>query len=62
MSGSLQSLMVDLPVKQPKRSRLRRATMFTLIAAIVIVGIVLFLTVAGVKFVLMQAGGLFGRL
>lgn len=62
MSVSPQSLVAEVPVKQPKRSRLRRATMFTLIAVIVVVGIVLFLTVAGVKFVLLQAGGLFGRI
>ena len=62
MSVSLQSLMGDLPVKQPKRSRLRRATMFTLIATAVVVGAVLLLTVLGIKFVVLQATGLFTRL
>jgi hypothetical protein len=62
MSVSLQSLVADVPVKQPKRSRLRRASLYALIAVVVVVGVVLFLTVAGVKFVLLQAGGLLGRL
>ena len=39
MSVSLQSLMVDVPVERPKRSRLRHAGIVTLIA----VGIVAFL-------------------
>lgn len=61
MSVSLQSLMVDVPVTRPKRSRLRKAGVVALIAVGVVAFLAVLLTVAAIKFVVMHTGGLIGR-
>lgn len=58
MSVSLQSLMVDVPVERPKRSRLRHAGIVTLIAVGIVAFLALVLVVAAVKFVVLHTGGL----
>ena len=49
MSASLQSLMVDIPVERPKRSRLRRIAAITLIVVGVAAVFAVLLAVTGVK-------------
>lgn len=52
MSVSLQSLMVDIPVTRPKRSRLRKVAFFAVAAILVLVAITVLAAAAGLKFVL----------
>ena len=49
MSASLQSLMVDIPVARPKRSRLRRIAAITLIVVGVAAVFAVLLAVTGMK-------------
>ena len=61
MSVSLQSLMVEVPLTRPKRSRLRTAGMVALIAVGVVAFVAVLLILAAIKFVVMHTGGLIGR-
>jgi len=61
MSVSLQSLMVEVPVTRPKRTRLRRAGTAVLIVVGVIAFLAVLLVLAGIKFVVMHTVGLIGR-